>query len=128
VERVEVTFLDTHVAVWICINPEMLSDPARSAIEEDDVFVSPMVVLELQYLYEIGRLKQGADIVTTKLESDLGLKVSEDSFARVITSALNENWTRDPFDRIIVGHARCVNARLVTKDELIQKHYTGAVW
>jgi PIN domain nuclease of toxin-antitoxin system len=106
----------------------MLSEPARLAIEEDDVFVSPMVILELQYLYEIGRLKQGAEIITTKLKSDLGLTVSEDSFARVITSAVDENWTRDPFDRIIVGQARCANARLVTKDELIQKHYTGAVW
>ena len=122
------TFLDTHVAVWVCSNPEMLSEPARLAIEEDDVFVSPMVILELQYLYEIGRLKQGAEIITTKLKSDLGLTVSEDSFARVITSAVDENWTRDPFDRIIVGQARCANARLVTKDELIQKHYTGAVW
>jgi len=106
----------------------MISEPARSAIEADDVAVSPMAVLELQYLYEIGRLKVGADVITAQLRDDIGLTIPHDSFASVVAASLKENWTRDPFDRIIVGHARFANAPLVSKDERIQEHYSASIW
>jgi PIN domain nuclease of toxin-antitoxin system len=37
-------------------------------------------------------------------------------------------WTRDPFDRIIVGQAAIRNDLLLSKDETIRAHYNGGVW
>ena len=45
----------------------------------------------------------------------------------LITQALREKWTRDPFDRLIVANAKAAGAPLITKDERIRKHYRRAI-
>ena len=49
-------------------------------------------------------------------------------FRDVAMEALQEKWTRDPFDRLIVANAKAAGAPLVTKDEHIRKHYRRAIW
>ena len=49
-------YLDTHVVLWLSEGlVERLPKAARRSIEENDLLFSPMVRLELQYLYEIKR-------------------------------------------------------------------------
>lgn len=50
-------YLDTHVVLWLYLRKgEGLSSKARYLIEfEPEIFISPMVLLELDYLYEIER-------------------------------------------------------------------------
>ena len=38
------------------------------------------------------------------------------------------DWTRDPFDRLIVGQARASRLGLITKDRQIRRHFDGAFW
>lgn len=50
-------YLDTHVVIWLYIGDSTrFSETAKKAIEEHDLLISPLVTLELTYLYEIGRL------------------------------------------------------------------------
>ena len=42
--------------------------------------------------------------------------------------ALAEKWSRDPFDRLIVAHAKAQKTPLVTRDEKIRENYRLAVW
>jgi PIN domain nuclease of toxin-antitoxin system len=57
------------------------------------------------------------------------VQVCELEFSSIITTAAGEKWTRDPFDRMIVAHAKANGfAALVSADELIRKHYPRAVW
>jgi PIN domain nuclease of toxin-antitoxin system len=49
-------------------------------------------------------------------------------FTDVSAASLHQQWTRDPFDRLIVGQAIARGAKLVTKDRLIRRHFRGAVW
>jgi PIN domain nuclease of toxin-antitoxin system len=129
VERVEVTYLDTHVVVWLYGGDvAQLSKAARDQIDKDDVLVSPAVVLELEYLNEIGRLKPSALSVMAALRKDIGLKVCELPFSTVVEQALAEKWVRDPFDRLIVAQAKANEAPLITKDETIRQHYRRSVW
>lgn len=88
-----------------------------------------MVLVELEYLYEIGRLKVRSRDLRTKAEHELGLKLCELPFATVASAAIDETWTSDVFDRIIVANAR-VNglAPLISADEDIAQHYPRAVW
>jgi len=124
-----VTYLDTHVVAWLYAG-EMgkLSAKAADEIQKDAPLVSPMVVLELQYLFEIGRAGSPASTVIEGLARSIGLSVCELSFAKVVEDALHHKWGRDPFDRLIVAHASVNDAVLITKDERIRRHYKHAVW
>jgi PIN domain nuclease of toxin-antitoxin system len=129
VERIEVTYLDTHVVVWLYTGDSgKLSAAAVAHIEEDNLFVSPAVILELEFLYEIRRGKAPASKVIAQLSRDVGLRVCELTFATVVEDALQQKWVRDPFDRLIVAQASSNEAPLVTKDEKIRRHYRRAVW
>jgi PIN domain nuclease of toxin-antitoxin system len=46
----------------------------------------------------------------------------------IVEHALKEKWVRDPFDRLIVAHAKANDAPLVTKDERIRLNYRHALW
>lgn len=123
-------YLDTQVMVWLCEGQgEKLTPAAEAAIEESDLLISPMVLLELQYLYEIKRIGKPPMMLLRQLSTQIGLKQSEHPFASVIEAALFETWTRDPFDRVIVAHARADGiSRLVTSDGKIRENYPRAVW
>lgn len=123
------TYLDTHVVVWL-YSGEMakLSKAAVERFQNDELFVSPAVILELEFLHEIRRAKEPAANVIAQLSRDMGLRVCELTFAVVVQQAVNEKWVRDPFDRLIVAQAIANDAPLVTKDQKIRRHYRRAVW
>jgi PIN domain nuclease of toxin-antitoxin system len=122
-------FLDTHAAVFLWENRIDLFDaPSRLLLENAELRLSPMVVLELAFLREIGRLIVEPAAVVEELAAEVGVLVSADPFDRLVTAALDLTWTRDPFDRLIVATAATHDAPLVTRDRLIREHYPRAVW
>ena len=74
-----------------------------------------MVRLELQYLYEIGRVGQPPLPVLDALQSNLGLVVCDASFPAIVRAVESQTWTRDPFDRLIVAQASLFDAPLQKK-------------
>ena len=122
-------YLDTHVLVWLAVGEgERLGRGARSAIDAEELIAPAAAVLEVEFLHEIGRVKPPAPTLMAVLASDFGIRVCDLSFRTIAEYAWKEKWTRDPFDRLIVANARAANSRLVTKDEQIHRHYTGAIW
>lgn len=122
-------YLDTHVLAWLYAGQtERIPAAARKAINESEVLISPIVLVELQYLIEIGRFIDPVEQVLEILGRDLGLKVCDLPFPEVARRALTLSWTRDPFDRLIVSQASLQEAPLVTKDGDIHEHYHGALW
>lgn len=122
-------YLDTHVVAWLYAGQaERIPLAARKAVNESELLVSPMVLVELQYLIEIGRFTDPVEQVLAVLARDLGLKVCDLPFAEVARRAFELSWTRDPFDRLIVSQASLREAPLVTKDRDIHDHYRSAVW
>jgi PIN domain nuclease of toxin-antitoxin system len=87
-----------------------------------------MVYLELQYLYETGRTTEPGGTVIDDLSRRIGLCVSAEPFQHIIALAVQQTWTRDPFDRIIVAQAALHQTTLVTKDSVLRQHYPGAFW
>jgi PIN domain nuclease of toxin-antitoxin system len=125
-----VTYLDTHIVVWLRQGEDgPFSKRARQAMDADDeLLISPMVMLELQTMHEIGRLKPSVDQVLEEVGGEVGLRVCSFPFGLVMDQALKEKWTCDPFDRIIVAHAAARRATLITRDQKILRHYPRAVW
>ena len=126
------TYLDTAVAVWLAQGSlDRISAPALEHLRGagTDRRMSPAVLLELEFLYEIGRILLPAADIRRKLELEAGVTVCELGFAAVVETALRENWTRDPFDRLITAQARTnALAWLVTSDRRIREAYPRAIW
>lgn len=122
-------YLDTHVAVWLYIpKVDALSETARRLIDDHELLISPAVLLELAFLNEIGRIRVGANEIFESLHLQIGLRACDLSFGPIVAAAQGQTWTRDPFDRLIVGSAACKKVRLLTKDQTIQEHFDFAVW
>ena len=123
-------YLDTHVAGWLYASAtDLLSEEAARRLEAaDEIRISPMVRLELQYLYEIGRVTQPATLVLDALQATIGVRVCDVPFPSVARAAEAETWTRDPFDRMIVAQASLREAPLLTKDRVLLEHYDRAIW
>jgi len=126
----EALYLDTHIVVWLRQKElEKFSPKALEAIEQaGQLFVSPMVELELKFLHEIGRISDTPYNILGDLGAMIGLKIDDHSLSEVIQKAMLIDWTRDPFDRIIVAHAMSQERKLLTKDEKILSCFQDAVW
>jgi PIN domain nuclease of toxin-antitoxin system len=124
-----VTYLDTHAVVWLYEGTVgKLSRAALDRIQNDPVFVSPAVILEIQFLHEIRRVTRTGPSIVAALSEEIGLEVCPLEFQSVVETALDQTWVRNPFDRLIVAHAAANDAPLITKDERIRRHYKRAIW
>ncbi|MGV0108064.1 PIN domain nuclease, a component of toxin-antitoxin system [Nostoc sp. DSM 114160] len=122
-------YLDTHVVAWLYAGlTDKLTDIAKTLINDNDVYISPIVRLELQYLYEIKLLKDEPDVIISNLSQQIGLKICNQNFNNIISTSLTITWTRDPFDRIITANALLNNNILLSKDENILNNYLYAKW
>jgi len=123
-------YLDTHVLAWLYARQLHLfpAGVLEQLESSDDLRVSSMARLELQYLFETGRVTEPAVTVLDALEATLGLDVCAAPFAAVVRGATEQNWTRDPFDRLITAQAALFDAPLLTRDRGIRGHYPHAFW
>ena len=121
--------LDTHVVVWLFAGElDRLSKAACAAIEEEPLAICPIVTLEIEYLYEIGRLERPEEDIIGRLQARIGLRYCSTPWHEVVTQAVPLSWTRDPFDRLIVAAALAEDARLLTKDVVIRQNCARAFW
>ena len=123
-------YLDTHVVVWLYQDgASRLSASGAEAIDHADVLlVSPIVELELAYLYEIGRVACPPNTILDALRRDLELDSCRLPFASIVGEAVRQIWTRDPFDRLIVAQAAHGQCPLLTADRAMLQHYAQAFW
>lgn len=125
-----IAYLDTNALIWLAQGSlDGIGPKAHRLLKQADLLFSPMVLLELEYLYEIKRSKRPARDIQTKVEYDLGVRVCDLPFSTIAGAALDEKWTRDPFDRLIVANAKANGfAWLISADEEMARHYPRTVW
>ena len=125
-----IAYLDTHIVLWLAAGKvNRLSPKAKGLMGRSELLLSAMAFLELEYLHELGRTKFRAGDLLKKVEYELGVKLCDLPFSTIANAALDEKWTRDPFDRLIVANAKANGfAWLITADEIIPKFYPRAVW
>jgi PIN domain nuclease of toxin-antitoxin system len=122
-------YLDTHVVVWLYdALTDRLSKAAAEAIEENDLTISRLVELELQFLHEIGRLRVKPAEIIRHLSTQIGLRLSDVELERIIRAATGLDWTRDVFDRLITAESATMNLALITKDRTIRAHHKLSIW
>ena len=100
----------------------------RHLIESGQPFVSPIVELELTYLFEVGRVTEPAVAPLSALRKTIDLQVADISTAALVQAATGLSWTRDPFDRMIAAQAIVADAPLITADRTILANLPLATW
>ena len=125
-----IAYLDTHIVLWLAAGKvNRLSSKARGLLDRAELLVSAMAFFELESLHELGRTKIPARGLLQKVEHETNLRLCDLPFAVVASAALDEKWTRDPFDRLIVANAKANGfAWLISADEEIARHYPRTVW
>jgi len=122
-------FLDTHAVVFLWEGQEArFARASKDLLARGTLLMSPLVRLELQFLFEIGRLTVPADTIVDGLVGRGHASLSSDRIESVVHRALAMTWTHDAFDRLIVATAALHGAPLLTRDTLIQANYPEAVW
>ena len=107
-----VILLDTSAIIWLDAGHRR-ARPLRA--QPSPLRVSPASLLELQFLAEAGRLRvRLADII-----ADERWRLDDPPALDWFTRAAEESWTRDPFDRLLVAHARLRGWRLATGDAAV---------
>ena len=125
-----IAYLDTDVVLWLAAGKgDRLSSVARGLVDKADLLLSPMAFLELEYLHESVRTKFSARDLLKKVSHETNLSLCEIPFLTIVSTALDEKWTRDLFDRLIVANAKANGfAWLISADEEIARHYPRTVW
>ncbi len=107
--------LDTNALIWV----EQGHARARPLVRRaSTLYISPASLLELQLLSESGRvrLKGGRTGRLASLADDDRWMLDDPPAADWFQAAWDLGWTRDPFDRLLVAHARLRGWRLATGD------------
>lgn len=86
------------------------------------LYASPVSLLEIQLLIEAGRIRLRSGAAVSDLAADDRWAIDDPSSADLFDRAIAIGWTRDPFDRLIVAHARLRGWRVATADsELLER-------
>jgi PIN domain nuclease of toxin-antitoxin system len=89
-----IAWLDTHVVVWLAENtPGRLSGPALDAINESELLISPPVLIELNFLHQIGRILRASLDLAKQLRTRLSVTVCDHLFVDLAETALFESGT-----------------------------------
>jgi PIN domain nuclease of toxin-antitoxin system len=120
--------LDTHVAVWLAAGDKRRLRPIQRRLARASLFVSPVVLVELELLREIGRIRAPIADVLAILTDDHGVAEASGDLRDIVGYARLLGWTRDPFDRLIVAHAQASRAVLLTADATISDNFPDARW
>ena len=108
-----VILLDTNALIWLERGHRRSRALARRGRR---LYVSPASLLELQFLVEIGRIRLRSGTVAAFAEDERWL-LDDPPAASWFLRAMDVGWTHDPFDRLLVAHARLRGWRLATGDE-----------
>ena len=122
-------FLDTHVLVWLYERKQTpFSKNALNLIDQSELYFPSFGFLEINFLRESGKINFDASQLVDDLLRNINLSFVHTDSLEQSKIACTYTWTRDPFDRMIVAESQLNKAKLLTKDRLILKNYSEAIW
>jgi PIN domain nuclease of toxin-antitoxin system len=122
-----VILLDSHVLLWMLIQPELLSSRAVAAIrtalaDQQDLAVSVVSIYELARAIARGRVSTviAPEDFLRRAEAYVTILPIVPDIA-IAAAQLPADFPSDPFDRIIAATAMAHRAALITADDRIRR-------
>lgn len=119
--------LDTHVLVWMALEPKRLSRDARRHIErarvKDGLGIASITLWEIATLVSRGRIAVQGTVAnwTSQLLAATGVAVMDITPAIAeLSTTFGPDYSKDPADRIIGATARAHGLPLITADTRLQ--------
>jgi len=130
-----VILLDTHVVIWLALEPGRISKRARAAIQEtrqrgEGLAVSDITLLEIATIENKGCIKLNASLEAFLAEIEARFIVLPIT-GRICVSALAlpAAYPRDSADRVIGATALVEGLPLITADDGIRRSKTlKTIW
>jgi PIN domain nuclease of toxin-antitoxin system len=109
--------VDTHPFIFWLLDPPALSRQTLAIFAESKArFLVPvMVLLEVKYLIEIGRIETAIADMISYVNTTTGWELAPFD-ETVLPKTLGLEDKRDPFDRIILATAMAENCPIITRD------------
>ncbi len=114
--------LDTHFLLWIVLDVPRI-DEFPWLDQYRPWGVSPVSLLEIQFLADVGRLEVRSPEFGEAIGADARFAIDEVPLLSLIDQALPLSWTRDPFDRLLAAHSEARRAPLCTLDRALREHH-----
>jgi len=114
--------LDTHFVIWIVSKSRRLRNyPWLTHYQPWGV--SPISLLEIQLLAEVGRRQIDTPRFSRQIMSDPRFEFDDLPFVTLVQKSIELSWTRDPFDRMIAAHSLCRRVPLCSVDDrMLRQH------
>lgn len=106
--------LDTNALIWLQARHRRSRPLSRFT---GHLYISPANLLEIQFLLEAHRIRIRPGMRINNLADDSRWILDDPPAAAWFSVAQELTWTRDPFDRLLVAHARYRGWKLATGDE-----------
>lgn len=114
--------IDTHFLLWIIEgSPRLRSYPWVK--KYSPYGISPISILELQFLSEVGKIQLDVLGFMSNLARDPRFLLDDTPLLQLIKEAVHLGWTRDPFDRLLAAHSLARRVPLCTVDAVIRRHH-----
>lgn len=114
--------LDTHFLIWITLgSPRLVGFPWIHGYAPWTV--SPVSLLEIQFLAEVGRIEASGRAFEERISRDRRFLIDEVPLAALIRHSFGLSWTRDPFDRLLAAHSAARRLPLCTADRTLLRHH-----
>lgn len=122
-QATQVILLDTNALIWAHKNHRRTRPLLATALR---LYASPASLLEIQVLVEGGRVHLRAGSTPAAVVHDDRWLFDDPPSAEWFERAIGESWTRDPFDRLLVAHARLRGWRFATGDGGVLERLSAA--
>ena len=121
------TLVDTHVVLWLALEPDRISKKARAVIEQTrqrghGLAISDITLLEIATAESKGRITLNSSLETFLSEIEarfVVLPITGKVCVRAM--ALPATYPKDPADRLIAATAIVEGSSLVTADDAIRR-------
>jgi len=111
--------LDTHAVLWLLSGNRRVEGLTAS---RQPLLLSPVSILEIRFLIEAGKVRIAEPAWEARLAHDRRFRIDDCRIGELVAGAADLGFTRDPFDRLIAGHAIARGYRLATADSVLLDH------